>query len=499
MCCMKKSVAKNTIWLTGSLVAQKVLSFVYFALIARMLGVEDMGTYVFAVSFVALFGILADSGLTPVAIREVAKERDYSQFSPTVLRTVVASVKMKLVLIVCAGVLAVVVSHLLGYEHHIVMLVAATTGVMALDAIHLFGYGLLRGLQNLSYEAVGMFLGQAVVVSVGWYILSNELSMFYLIGALAIGSFINVVQACVHVWKAGVRIPWCTSLQKSDFKHVIRMAWPFALAGVLARGYAQIDIVLLSRLSDISAVGLYAVPSKMVFAFQFIPIAMAAALYPAMSRAFVSSREKLSDIVHRAMLYLGVIAAPLILMLFVMASFIVTYVFGDQYVSSIVLLQVLCFSMIFGFLDFPIGALLNATNNQRLQTLSMFFTLVTNLVLNIILIPRIGAYGAVIAAVAGQAVLFVTGLYFARRVIQWDRLFFIRNAAKIAAAVGVVYVGTQYAMPWFKGLIESQTQVVYQLGLLFTGLALMGIAYGILILMLRVVTVRELVGFIRRR
>jgi len=81
---MRKSVAHNTIWLTGSLVAQKVLSFVYFAIIARQLGVEETGLYVFALAFTALFGIFADFGLTPVVIREVAKERDHSQFSPHV-------------------------------------------------------------------------------------------------------------------------------------------------------------------------------------------------------------------------------------------------------------------------------------------------------------------------------------------------------------------------------------------------------------------------------
>ena len=491
---MRKSVAHNTMWLTSSLVAQKVLSFVYFAIVARSLGVEQTGLYVFALAFTALFGIFADFGLTPVVIREVAKESDHSQFSPDVKHRLTVSLRLKFVFIVLAALAAVGFAKLLGYEERTVMLVLATSGVMMLDAIHVFAYGILRGIQNLRYEAIGMFGGQLLVVLLGGWVLYSGGSVFMLVGALAVGSGFNVFNAVYHVARAGVRFPGRFGFRFSDIKEVLVMAWPFAAAGILARGYAQIDIVLLSKISGLSAVGLYAVPAKIVFAFQFIPIALAAALYPAMSRAFVASREKLAKIVHISIVYLMFIAVPLIVILLTMSPFIVTYVFGDAYVSSIILLQILSISMLFGFIDFPIGSLLNATHKQHLQTTSMFITLLVNLGLNLLLIPRYGALGATVAAVAGQTVLFTTGVYFARKTISWDRSILMARAGKILLSGFLTGAGVVMMMPRISSILASLSAQGNTFGLfsaLLGIIAAIGLLYIGFVFILKAISVSE--------
>ena len=52
-----KSVTKNTSYLTIAYIAQKVLSFFYFVLVARFIGVESLGKYTFALSFTTLFAV----------------------------------------------------------------------------------------------------------------------------------------------------------------------------------------------------------------------------------------------------------------------------------------------------------------------------------------------------------------------------------------------------------------------------------------------------------
>ena len=67
-------VAKNTFFLTGALVVQKVLSFWYFWYLSSHLEKTTLGTYLFALSFVTLFGGATDLGLTPILIRETARD-----------------------------------------------------------------------------------------------------------------------------------------------------------------------------------------------------------------------------------------------------------------------------------------------------------------------------------------------------------------------------------------------------------------------------------------
>src|SRR3990167_823816 len=70
-------IAKNTAYLTMAFTAQKILSFAYFAFIARFIGNDDsgIGKYVFALSFTAIFGMFIDFGMHPVLIREIARDK----------------------------------------------------------------------------------------------------------------------------------------------------------------------------------------------------------------------------------------------------------------------------------------------------------------------------------------------------------------------------------------------------------------------------------------
>src|SRR5690242_1609857 len=68
-------VAKNTTYLTLALIGQKVLSALYIPLIAGIIGPSATGDYLAALSFVNLFTVFIDLGLTPAFIRQTARDR----------------------------------------------------------------------------------------------------------------------------------------------------------------------------------------------------------------------------------------------------------------------------------------------------------------------------------------------------------------------------------------------------------------------------------------
>lgn len=69
-----KNIAKNTSYLTLALVIQKVISFLYFVILARNLDPEFLGKYYFAISFTTIFAIFIDFGLVNYLTRETAKD-----------------------------------------------------------------------------------------------------------------------------------------------------------------------------------------------------------------------------------------------------------------------------------------------------------------------------------------------------------------------------------------------------------------------------------------
>lgn len=425
-------IAKNTTYLTLAYVVQKVFSFLYFILIARFAGVEDIGKYVFALSFTTMVSIGADLGLSSVVTREGAKE---PQKIGDYLRSAFI---IKGILAVGAYIVAVGGVMLLGKGQLMLELVSLAGLVMVLDSFSLLFYATWRARQNLRYEALGIIVGQVLIVAAGAAALITHASLHWLIVALLLGSGWNAVYSFWLVWPL---LRQSAGVQWSTVRWLGVLAAPFAIAGIFTRVYSSLDAVLLSTLAGDAAVGWYSAGYKITFALQFIPMAFSAAIYPAMSHAFANDQSLLARTFERSFYYLALIALPTTMGIFVLAEPIIRLAYGEAFLPTALALQVLVVSLVFNFLGFPIGALLNATNRQTVNTINLGATLVVNAVLNVVLITRLPDrpyLGAAIAALVSSVVLFSTGFWWVKRIVVYNRRWLGERLGKCALAAAVM-------------------------------------------------------------
>jgi O-antigen/teichoic acid export membrane protein len=417
-------------------VGQKVLAFVYFTIIARAVGVEGSGRYFVAVSFTTIFSIFVDLGLSNVLVREVAKFPDRAQ---KLLSSVLG---IKSILAVLTAAAALITAKLIGFPAETRLLISVAAFVMVLDSVHLVFYAVMRGYQNLRYEAIGMLLGQVITITAGLTFILFRLPLVFLVVALVCGSSWNVLWSGFCLMRRyGVRPK--LELDPATARFFWQVTVPFALAGIFARVYSYIDSVMLSRLVSEQAVGLYAAAYKMTFAFQFLPMAFAAAIYPAMSGFYVSDRTKLGQLFAASIKYLTAAVMPIAFGIFALAEPLVRLVFGREFSGAVMPLRILIFSLVFAFLYWPAGSLLNACDRQARNTAAMGITMGANVLLNLVLIPKFGAVGAAVSALVGNFLLFSTAVLMARGVtsIPWRRMIspFVRitmSGAAMAIVVG---------------------------------------------------------------
>lgn len=398
-------LAQNTLYLTLASVGQKTVAFLYFALIARFLGVEDTGSYFLALAIIMIILVLDDIGMTSVLIREVARKNEDAQlWSRTILG-------IKAVTIPITVAVAFIVPELLHYSELVVLLVRIAILILVADTISLSFYGVLRGLHKLKYEALGLFVGQFITATVGvTLLLTGVATLPLLILALATGSIWNMLFSASRVvnhagWKS-LLPTWQMGWKP------LKMAFAFFLAAAFVKVYSYADSVILERVLDESAVGLYAVAYKLTYAFQFIPLAFVAALYPTMS-THSNDPARLKQILLDAFWYVSLIGAPIVFGIWAVAPEVIDLFYGSAFAGSVLPLQVLIFVLLFIFLDFPIGSLLNATDRQAIKTGIMGVTMVINVVANLILIPIYGVIGACISALLSFIFMFVAGWIFA--------------------------------------------------------------------------------------
>lgn len=436
-------VAKNTAFLLTAYVGQKVLTFAYFAIIARLVGVEGSGRYFVAVSFSVIFSILMDLGLGNVITRETAR---LNENAGKLLANILG---VKLVLAVLTVPLTLLTAWVIGYPPETRSMIAIAALVTTLDSFSLIFYGVMRGFQNLRYEAVGIVTGQLITIIVGTVAMLLKAPLIFLVIALLCGSAWNAVWSLVSLTRR-YHLSFSLRWEQGILRYLWGITAPFALAGIFSRIYSNIDSVMLSRLVSERSVGYYGAAYKVVFAFMFLPTAFAAAIYPAMSEAYARDREKLGRMFAAAIKYLLVVAAPLVAGIFVLAEPLIRLAFGAKFAGSVRPLQILIFSLVFGFLYWPVGSLLNACDRQSRNTLAMGVTMAVNVILNSLLIVRFEAIGAAISALVGNIALFFLALAFTRGLAEvgWRRL--IRDSARIvlaAALMAAVVVLIRPSMP----------------------------------------------------
>ncbi|NCF75128.1 MAG: oligosaccharide flippase family protein [Xanthomonadaceae bacterium] len=432
------SIAKNTAYITFAFIFQKILAFVYIALIARNLGPEIIGKYFFALSFTTIFSVFIDAGLTPILIREVAK---YKEKARSYFNSIIT---LKLIFSVLTMIAIAIVINLLGYDNFTKKLVYIASAVMFFDSFTLTFYGVLRSWQILKYEAIGIICYQILTVTLGGIILFTTKSIALLIGVLVISSFLNAIYSfSLAIRIAKIRIKF--SIDKQFAKTLLIASFPFMLAGIFNRVYTHIDTVLLSKLAGDIYVGWYGVANKLVFSLQFIPAAFVASIYPAMSNYFEHSKEKLKTTFEKSIIYLTIISIPICFGVVALAKEIITTIYGNEFLNSILPLQLLMVALVFVFLYFPIGSLLNASNRQKRNTANMGIAMVVNVILNLILIPKINLAGAAIASVISQFLMLCLGMYYARQVVPYDKRLlstkFIQNIiTAFIMALGIIFL-----------------------------------------------------------
>lgn len=474
-------VAKNTTYLTLALIGQKVLSALYIPIIAGLIGPSATGNYLAALSFVNLFAVFIDLGLTPAFIRQTARDRAEGERQFNYLITF--KLLMSLVVIAALAGTVVVIQHT-QLSHPTKLFLSWASVAMVLDSLTSSIYGFFRGVQRLEFESIGTVIHRVVVMITGFTSLYFGAPTVVVMIAVVAGSSANFLYSVLQIWRQA--IGWRPRLDR-QIVTMLRTALPFFIAALFVAVYSTSDNILLQLFHGQRAVGLYGTAFKVINAFSVLPAALVAAIYPAMSAAFVQDKERLARIFKDSMQYLMVIFIPVMVVLIVLGHTLVLEFYHQVWVDAAWPLRILAIGIPFVFLNFPVGYLLNASNRQTRNTINIGITVAINIGLNLLFIKEFSYKSVAIISVFSSGALFIMGLVVARQIIRipWAALgsMFLRTLV----AGGLLSVVGAYLLP----LAQGKAQLL--------GVAsLLAIIYAVLAFGLRIVRWADLQSLLSR-
>jgi len=300
---------------------------------------------------------------------------------------------------------------------------------MFLDSFTTTFFSVVRGFHNLKFESIASVIFQLIVLVLGYLLMRAGYPLVYLLLAIVAASLFNFLYSASIVKKylhLKIRPQW--NLDK--IKLVFNISWPFALYQIFQRLFTYLDTLLLGFIAGYGQVGLYQIAFKLIFALQFLPMAFNASLYPAMSAYWQNNREQLRVSFERAINYLLIISLPIIFGIFALADKIVPlFKAGPEAVWP---LRISILALVFIFLNFPVGALLNACDRQRRNTANMAIVTFVSLGLNLFFIPQWQALGASITVLISNFLMLLLGLFSMRGLIVYRPA---KNAKTLLAAL----------------------------------------------------------------
>ncbi len=433
-----RRIARNVTLLTLALLVQKVLTFGYFIYINKSINPEPLGSYFIALNIATIFGYFVDIAFSQVLIREIAKRKERtSQYLNAAL-----SLKMLIAIFLYAAVIFYVI--LQGYDELTRSLVYLTGIIMVLDSFTLTFYSVFRGHQQLQFEAIGTVINVIIKIAVGVAGIQMGIGVTGIVMAILVASTFNFFFSGILLLR---RLRWRPSFRwdGDTLLFLAKIAVPFAIAGVFLTIYTNQDQFLLGNPDLVGAKGpsylaWYGTAYKYAFALSFIPAAVAAAIFPAMSEYYVNNKQMLARTFERAFGYLMVMGVPITLGIIILAKQIILTAASKAFVASIIPLQLLSISLFFLFLNYPVGYLLNAADRQTRNTLHIGIVTVINLILNTILIPQRAFIGAAIASVISSMVLVCLGLFVVPQIISVRKRALVMLFAKALVAGGSMAV-----------------------------------------------------------
>jgi O-antigen/teichoic acid export membrane protein len=399
-----KTIAKNTGVLAISQAITSILGFFLLIYIARYLGEVGFGKYSFAMSFTALFTIFANLGLNTYIIREIARNKNLTSEYLTNVSLI------KLLLSFLAFGLIVLTINLMDYPEDTTYAVYLFGIYMILTSFALTFRAIFQAYEKMEYDAVVIVIAQIILFALVLFVLFSgygliELACVYIFaGIVVITLSFSIVLIKIAKPKPSINL--------SLWKTLIIGSIPFAFNALFGVLFFQIDTVMLSVFKGDAAVGIYNAAYHPLLALGVIPSVFIAAIYPVMSRYFVSSKDSLETFTSLSTKYMAILGFPIAMGCFVLADKFIALFYGDQFSASIIAFQILAFFIPLRFVSSITGTLLTSINRQSIRTVSVGLIALFNIILNALMIPYLGYIGASIATVLSEVFLYFIFICF---------------------------------------------------------------------------------------
>ena len=407
---MDKKIVKNYIYSNIYQLILVVTPLITTPYLTRAMGAEVLSINSWTANIVQWFVLFGIMGINKYGNREIAKVRDNQE---QLSRTFIEIFLMQISTLAISSIVYLVYIIVFNPVYKIIMLIQGITLIGVAVDITWFFYGIedLKKvtIRNVAVKLIGIALIFALVKG------SEDLIAFVLINTLT-GVFGQVI-----VWSQLVKQ---ITYYKVKFKDVIKHYKPnFALfiPQIAISVYSILDITMLGALyEDLRFVNFYEQSSKLVKMFMFFITSIGSVMLPRIANIYAKNEhEKIKTYLQKTFNFAFYLSIPMIFgIVSIIHNFIGWFlpseysVVGNMIIAISPIILFISISNVYGIQYMvPIGM-------TKQYSISVICGAIINFIINLILIPQFGAYGAIVGSVVAELMVTSVQYFFIRKQLK---------------------------------------------------------------------------------
>jgi len=428
-----QTVLKNTFWLGISQIASRIIRAIIVIYAARILGAAGYGVFSYAIALAGFMSIFSDIGIDWILTREAAKNPELkSQYLSTILF-------IKLILLTFLFILITFVAPYFTTISEAKNLLPIIAVLFLSDGLRRYGFAFIRSLEKMETEAGVNIFTNVITVILSLIILSYNPTPYALAIGYTIGSILGLVMTVFAIRTYLNKL--FSNFTRKLIKPILISVWPFAIINFLGASLFYTSILMLGWMHTALELGFYSAAQRPIQLLTVLSIIIATSILPALSRWATKEANKFKLLLEQSLSMVMLLAIPLTIGGIVLGDQVIILLYGTDYTSAAIIFRLLALSFLATFPFTIISNAIFAADIQRKFIPHMTLGAIINVILNIYLIPKLGALGAAIATIISQFVTYGWVYYVLRAQIGLVVAPSIYKIAIAAITMGIAIWG----------------------------------------------------------
>lgn len=421
--------------------------FVIAFVVARVLGAEQYGIYMLAISVATVMAAIATAGLDSTMVRYVAMQagnRDEEGVWGTLQIGVGASFLVSALISLGLYFLIEPLASSLFDEPQLVpylQLFCLFIPFMTLSSVMV---DVARGFKRMDYSALAqngvLFTTRLILVGILIFVRLDAFTAIIAFGLSEIAVSVSLV------YLLNKQFPLRRPLRQAryEFREIFTFALPFWMSGILTKFRKNIQDLLLGTLNTVVSVGIFSIVSKINLVGHVVYASVVASVKPILAE--LQDRENWEEMrsLYQTTTRWTFTANLPIFLIMVLYPEQLLLVFGKSFTDGATALAVLALGELVNAGTGICGSIIDMTGRTKLKLANAVLWVALISVSNVLLIPQWGVLGAAVAAAGSIAVinfLRVLEVWILYRLLPYNATFLKPILAGLVAVLVSLIVG----------------------------------------------------------